>query len=96
MNNHNLTTPPTMYLTVEDDGNNNTLIYAALGGVCASCIICGFLAGAVVSKKKTGSESREEIAVQTTTEGKCISLDTIETQHKTPLFSLKGDYSIYL
>ena len=73
MNNDNLTTLPTMYLPIEDDGNNNTLTYAALGGGFAACIIFGFIAGAVVSKKKTGNESREEIAIQTTTEGKCIS-----------------------
>ena len=73
MNNYNLTTPPTMYIPVEDDGNNNTLTYAALGGVCAACIIFGFIAGAVASKKKTGNESRKEIALQTATEGKFIS-----------------------
>ena len=80
MNNYNLTTPPTMYIPVEDDGNNNTLTYAALGGVCAACIIFGFIAGALVSKKKKGCESREEIALPTTTEGKCISWNTIENQ----------------
>lgn len=77
MNDSNLTTPPTLYLPVEDDGNNNTLTYAALGGICAACIIFGFIAGAVASRKKKGNENREEIALQTTAEGNCISLDKI-------------------
>ena len=77
MNDSNLTTPPTLYALVEDDGYNNTLTYAALGGICAACIIFGFIAGAVASKKKKGNENREEIALHTSAEGNCMSLDTI-------------------
>ena len=62
----------------EDNSTNNFLIFGALGGACAACLILGIIIHNFVStKKKIRHENRIEIPLQMTPQGNCITYEIL-------------------